>query len=159
MRSPPSFTGATTSTSNPRRAPGGAEHLGGGLALAAEAEVVAHDHDAGPALARQKLRERLGAKVTQSLIEAQHAQVIERQPREQPPALAQAGEARRWVLRLQEFSRQGLEGHQHGRQPRRRGPRCEAREEPLVTQVQPVVGANSQGAARGRGLRSRRVRE
>src|ERR1700746_2597320 len=63
---------------------------GGRFAVLREAEVVSdHDYPRGE-LTHQQLRERFSGEVTQRLAETQQPEVIEPQPREDPPACAQA---------------------------------------------------------------------
>jgi hypothetical protein len=113
-----------------------------------ETEVVSDHHDVRSKLAHQQLRKLLGTEVTQGLTEAQQPQVVEAERREDPDALAQAGEARRRIGRQEVLARGGFEGQQHRRRPESRRALPGAREQCLVAEMDPVVGADGHGAAR-----------
>src|SRR5262249_26572073 len=85
---------------------------------------------------------------TQGLAKAQQPEVIDPQRTQDAPALTQAREARRRIRRQEVFARGRLESEQHRGGPKPHGVLPETRNQRLVTEVDPIVGADGQGVAR-----------
>ena len=114
----------------------------------AEAEIVADD-DETRAQSLQNGHECGARHHAQALVEHEHMHAREAAAREQPPALAQTREARRWVLALQHLARHRLEGEQSGRQAQGGRARAGVGNQYAVPHMQAVVGADGQHAGRG----------
>ncbi|MFO1428163.1 MAG: hypothetical protein U1F11_14570 [Steroidobacteraceae bacterium] len=98
-------------------------------------------------VALQLLQELLARHRTQRLGEPQHAQRIEAEALDQPPALAEARQARGRRLRIQELARHGLEA-QHERRAAEADRLCaRGRDQGLVAEVQAVERTERRDAA------------
>ena len=148
-------TDGTSSSSNLPRFGRRAQQRDAARTAAPETKILAHHHRRRREALGEQLHELLAGELTQLLVEAQHAHVVQVRTLEHPPALAKIREPRRRILRRREvLARQRLEGQHHRRLRELLREPAGARDQRAVPQVNAVEAADRDGGAAMFGLQA-----